>query len=432
MTVQKNSAAELTAQLLEDVVRPCPVIDIHTHIRPAEPCAKDMGEIVFYHYLVTELEAAGVDRARIAGAKSAEEKLALFAGNQRLVSNTVTYWCLRQVLAPFGIDRKEPVTEAALAAAARKLSQSAADPAAARKALVERNKIQKTFLTLNVTEALPKFDASLFAGTLRLDDVLSDLSTASVQALAEVSGEDVADLASFERALGRAAGTFAKSGGRALTAGMPTDEEFVCADRPSAEKLFSKMIKSESPQLCEKIALHSYLLRYCAGLARDLRLPVQLLLGVRRPLPGNAAIPVIRRDLAIRFAGLFNDFSGVRFDLLLSSAVHSQELIAVAKNYPNVSLAGHWWYAFSPPYIRAMLTERLLALPAVKLHGFFSDAYNVEWSAGKLALLRQELARVLAELIISGYLVESQAPEIARALLYENPNRFYGLGLNAE
>lgn len=431
MIVQSQSVAELAAQLLEDVVRPCPVIDVHTHIRPAEPCAKDIGEVVFYHYLVTELEAAGVDRARIEGAKTPEEKLALFAANQRLISNTVTYWCLRQVLEPFGIGQKEPVTEAGLAAAARKLSQTAGDPAAPRKALIERNKIQKTFLTLNITEALPKFDAGLFAGTLRLDDVLSDLTSASIEALGGVTDDSIGDLGAFERSLGKAASSFAKSGGRALTAGMPTDEEFVCGDRPAAEKLFSKVIKGEPLQLCEKIALHSYILRHCVGLARDLRLPVQLLLGVRRPLPGNTAIPVIRRDLAIRFACLFNDFPDVRFDLLLSSAVHSQELIAVAKNYPNVSLAGHWWYAFSPPYIRAMLTERLLALPAVKLHGFFSDAYNVEWSAGKLALLRQELARVLAELIISGYLSESQAPEIARALLYENPNRFYGLGLNA-
>lgn len=97
----------------------------------------------------------------------------------------------------------------------------------------------------------------------------------------------------------------------------------------------------------------------------------------------------------------------------------------MAKAYPNVSIAGHWWYAFSPPYIRGMLMERLLALPAIKLHGFFSDAYNIEWSAGKLSLLKRELARALAELIVSGYLPESQASEIARGLLYDNPARFY-------
>lgn len=427
MNVQSRSVVELASQLLESVVKPSPVVDVHTHIRPTDPCAGDLGEIVFYHYLVTELETAGVSRAKLDAAKTPEEKIALFASSQRLVSNTVTFWCLRQVLKTLNIDPGAELTLDLLTDAARRVKQSPSNGAWPRKLLIEQNNIRKTFLTLNITEPLPTFDASLFAGTLRLDDLLTDISPSSLDRLAEVSGIATGDLSSFERAITERTAAFAKAGGCAVTAGMPTDEEFNSADRPTAEKLFAKARKGESLELAERIALHSYTLDFCVGLARDLRLPVQLLLGVRRPLPGNAAIPVLRRDLSVRFAGLFNNFPGVSFDLLLSSVAHSQELIAVAKNYPNVSLAGHWWYAFSPPYIRSMLVERLLALPAVKLHAFFSDAYNVEWSTGKLSLLRRELAWVLAELIVSGYLTESQAPEIARLLLFENPARFYGL-----
>jgi glucuronate isomerase len=143
------------------------------------------------------------------------------------------------------------------------------------------------------------------------------------------------------------------------------------------------------------------LLTILVGLAGDFHLPVQILIGVRRPLPGGVALPVVRPELVARYATLFHEFSRVSFDLFLASVPHSQELIAVAKNYRNVSVSGHWWYAFSPPYIRSMLMERLLLLPAVKLHAFFSDAYNVEWSVGKVALLRRELAWVLADLIVS-------------------------------
>lgn len=427
MSVQNKSVVELAPQLLESVVNPSPVIDVHTHIRPADPCANDLGEIIFYHYLVTELETAGVSRAKLEAAKTPEEKIALFAASQRLVSNTVTFWCLRQVLRTLEIDPGAELTLGLLTDAARRVKQAPSNGAWPRKLLIERNNIQKTFLTLNITEPLPHFDSSLFAGTLRLDDLMADISPASLDRLAEVSGIATGDLDSFERAISERMAAFAKSGGCAVTAGMPTDEEFSSAARPAAQKLLVKVRKNEPLELAERIALHSYTLDFCAGLARSLHLPVQLLLGVRRPLPGNAAVPVLRRDLSVRFASLFNNFPDVSFDLLLSSVAHSQELIAVAKNYPNVSLAGHWWYAFSPPYIRSMLVERLLALPAVKLHAFFSDAYNVEWSTGKLALLRRELAWVLAELIVSGYLTESQAPEIARLLLYENPARFYSL-----
>jgi hypothetical protein len=154
---------------------------------------------------------------------------------------------------------------------------------------------------------------------------------------------------------------------------------------------------------------------------------LQILIGVRRPLPGGAAVAIVHPGLVSRYAALFHKFSALKFDLFLASAAHSQEMVAMAKNYPNISLSGFWWYGFSPPYIRAMLTERLLALPMVKLHAFFSDAYNVEWSAGKLALLRRELSRVLAELIVSGYLRESQAPEVAKCLLNGNAARLYKL-----
>jgi glucuronate isomerase len=427
LTAQNKNVAELAVQLLESVVAPSPVVDVHTHIHAEKPAAGELGEIVFYHYILTELETAGVSAARLRDAKTTEEKIELFVSSQRLVTNTATYWCLRRVLRTLGIEPDASLTVGALTDAARRVREMSASRSWPHTVLVEQNNIQKTFLTLNVTERLPSFDTTLFVGALRLDDVLSDVSPTVLDRLGEVCGAAIVDLESFERAIGERLASFVKSGGRALTAAMPTDERFVPGDRSVAAKFFAKIRKSEPLEPVERVTLHSYMLRYCVGQSANLGIPVQLLLGVRRPLPGDAAVPVVREDLVTRFASLFASFPGVSFDLLLSSAAHSQEVIAVAKSYPNVSLAGHWWYAFSPPYIRRMLAERLLALPAVKLHAFFSDAYNVEWSAGKIALLRRELAWVLAELIVSGYLTESQAPEIASALLYENPARFYGL-----
>ena len=190
---------------------------------------------------------------------------------------------------------------------------------------------------------------------------------------------------------------------------------------------FDRFLKGKTLGQPERETLHSYLLEFFAGLGSDAQIPMQLLLGVRRPLPGNAAVVAVAPGLVSRYAALFHTFPGLDFDIFLVSAAHSQEAISTVKSYPNLSLTGFWWYAFSPPYIRSMLTERLMALPAVKLHAFFSDAYNVEWSAGKLALLRRELARVLAELMVSHYLSESQASDVARALLLENATRLYKL-----
>ncbi|MBI4165375.1 MAG: hypothetical protein HY508_06535 [Acidobacteria bacterium] len=176
----------------------------------------------------------------------------------------------------------------------------------------------------------------------------------------------------------------------------------VSPSRPTAEKLFETVLRVKPLTAADQSLFHICLLSFYTGRASDLNLPIQLLLGIQRPLPGDGAARAIRTNLVTGYTPLFHKFSEVKFDLLLVSAVHSQEAVATAKNHANTSLSGFWWHAFSPPSIRAMLTARLMALPVVKLHAFISDAHNLDWSAGKLALLRHELSWVLAELIVSG------------------------------
>lgn len=425
--MDKSSVALLAEEILNTIVRPLPVVDIHTHINPIEPAARDVAELVFYHYIVTEMETAGVDRSTLEAAKTVEEKADLFVSSIPLVANTVTFWCLRRVLAQHGMGVETDITKEALLQINQKILSNPSRAAWPRQELVERNNIRKTALTLNITEALPAFDNDLFFGTLRMDDLLNSPGEKTLSRFMSVTGTSIGSLSDFERTVGKRATEFAQAGSKALTAGLPPEAVFVPPDRPAAEKLFDSMIRGKSLTVGDQTLLQNYLLDFFAGLASDLSLPFQLLLGVRRPLPGNTAVSVLHPGLITRYAPLFHKFSKTRFDLFLASVVHSQELVATAKNYSNVSLSGFWWYAFSPPYIRSMLTERLLALPVVKLHAFFSDAYNVEWSAGKLALLRKELSWVMAELIISGYLAESRISEIAESLLSKNAARLYKL-----
>jgi hypothetical protein len=426
-SMDKSSVAVLAEEILNTIVRPLPAVDIHTHINPLEPAARDVGDLIFYHYIVTEMETAGIDRSRLSAAKTVEEKVDLFVSSAPLVANTVTFWCLRRVLAQHGLDVEADITKEALLQINQKIRVNPSRAAWPRQVMVERNNIRNTALTLNITEVLPAFDKEIFFGTLRMDDLLNSHGEKSLSQFMAVTGTSIESLSAFERAAAKRATEFAQAGGKALTAGLPPEGVFVPPDRPAAEKLFDNILHEKSLTLGDQSLLQNYLLDFFASLASDLSIPFQLLLGVRRPLPGNTAVSVLHPGLVTRFAPLFHKFSKTRFDLFLGSVAHSQELVATAKNYSNLSLSGFWWYAFSPPYIRSMLTERLLALPVVKLHAFFSDAYNVEWSAGKLALLRKELSWVLAELIISGYLAESRTSEIAESLLAKNAMRLYKL-----
>ena len=423
-TIQR---AELAEDLLRNLIAGLPVIDIHTHISPLQPGARNLGEVVFYHYVLTELRTAGLDTAAFEKAPL-EHWLRLLEQWHPCVANTSTWWCLRQImelLGAKGFSRRE------LNEADAKLQSRGSDSGWVRQVLVDCCHIQKTLVTLNITEPLPSFDEELFAGALRVDEAVVGLSAATARAISSTANLGCGDLHDYEEATATLVEAFANSGGRTVTIGLPPDAGYSAPGKTLAAKFYSDVLSGGVLTGADRTAFHSYLLRHFATLARELRLPFQMLAGVRRPLPGGVALPVVEAELIARYAGLFHEFSSVHFDLFLASAAASQELVAAARNYPNVNVSGHWWFAFSPPHIRGMLLERLYALPVSKVHAFFSDAYNVEWSYGKIMLYKRELAHVLAEMISGGYLAESQAESVARQILYDNPKRFYRLAEKA-
>ena len=93
----------------------------------------------------------------------------------------------------------------------------------------------------------------------------------------------------------------------------------------------------------------------------------------------------------------------------------------------QIHIAGHWWYTLVPTHMSVQLAERLEILPAPKIGGYFSDAYNAEWSYGKGKLLRTQIARVLTQKVLDGYFPEDTALDAARLLIRDNSVRVYGL-----
>ena len=100
--------------------------------------------------------------------------------------------------------------------------------------------------------------------------------------------------------------------------------------------------------------------------------------------------------------------------------------MAYAWIFPNVLPMGHWWYANVPAFIEPDLRARLQALPKVKLLGYYSDAYKLEFIAPKFNMYRRVLSEVLAEDAIRGrgWSVD-QALELARLILLDNPRRVF-------
>ena len=130
----------------------------------------------------------------------------------------------------------------------------------------------------------------------------------------------------------------------------------------------------------------------------------------------------------IEYAGLFNRYPEVEFTVSTLSATWAHELATLAWIFPNVKPSGHWWYSNIPVQIEHDLRARLEAVPKGKLIGYYSDMYKVEFGLPKFNMYRRMLARVLArDFVEPGRLTESQAVEVARLLLRDNPKRIFGV-----
>ena len=78
----------------------------------------------------------------------------------------------------------------------------------------------------------------------------------------------------------------------------------------------------------------------------------------------------------------------------------------------------------------ALLQRAVLVLPHTKLHAFGGDYGDVpEFVAGHLQIARENVAGTLARLVRRGWLEEEEALALAADWLYNNPNRFFELGL---
>src|SRR5438067_1668067 len=119
------------------------------------------------------------------------------------------------------------------------------------------------------------------------------------------------------------------------------------------------------------------------------------------PLPYETGSRLSQQTIA-QLAQMIGRHPKLRFQCFLASRHANQSLCTLARELPNLSLAGYWWHNFFPDVIRQVMAERLDMLPANRQIGFFSDAYCAEWSYAKAIIVRKQLAHVLAEKIEQG------------------------------
>ncbi|MEW5873144.1 MAG: amidohydrolase family protein [Chloroflexota bacterium] len=202
---------------------------------------------------------------------------------------------------------------------------------------------------------------------------------------------------------------------------------YALVPRAEAEKQFNQVLSDPVNSLGWPAGqpLNDFLFHEFMRFAGQLKLPVQLHTGQLASVYGR-----VERANAAGLATALELHRGVRFDLFHGNWPYMGDLLFLGRNYPNVSIDLCWLHIIDPAYAIELMQRAVLTMPHTKMHAFGGDYGDVpEFTLAHLQIARQNIAAALAGLVEGGWLSQDQALSIARDWLYNNPNRFFDLGL---
>jgi glucuronate isomerase len=436
------------AQDLEQALAEIPVLDVHTHLVGGRLAARGLHDVLLYHMVVTDLYAAGCPSgARLTqypgwpAPQEAHTRIQEALPFLPFIRNTSSFWGVRVILADL-YDWREPIT----ADNWRRLDsliRERADDRVWQHSVLDRLNIRRTG-----TEIARRGDG---ADDDRLQYALEWGFFTRCQ-----WGEFDTALYELERCWGRLPESPAPigSGGRPPTErvirtladvhtavdhyvrSIPYGQVLSTATHVSTDidyqlvsdgEMGAALARRAQAGPVERDVYASYINEaFLTALEKHAgEIVYQFSFGAE-PLPFETGSRLSQRTIA-QVAEIIGRHPKLRFQCFLSSRQANQALCTLARELPNLSLAGYWWHNFFPDVMRQVIAERLDMLPVNKQVGFFSDAYCVEWTYGKAVLVRKQLAGVLADKIENGQYSRADALAVARAILFESPQSLLGM-----
>lgn len=437
---------------LEQALGEVPVLDIHTHLIGGKLGARGLHDVLLYHMVISDLHAAGCPSgARLTQypgwptAQEAHARLEEALPFLPYIRSTSSSWMLRCILADL-YGWYEPVT----ADNWRRLDaiiRERADDRAWHRAILDRLQIQRTGTELARRGAGEDDDRLQYAlewGFFtrcqwgEFDTALYELERCwgrQPESPSPIGGTSrpapertIHTLADVHAALAHYMRSIPYGRLIAMATHVSTDIDYRPVSDSEMERVLARRAEAGP---AERDIYASYVNEaFLTALeAHGDELVYQFSLGAE-PLPFETASRLSQRTIA-QLAEIIARHPKLRFQCFLASRHANQSLCTLARELPNLSLAGYWWHTFFPDVVRQIINERLDMLPTNKQIGFFSDAYCVEWTYGKTMLVRKQLAAVLAQKVTQGQYTRDDALSIARAILYESPQSLLGMAPKA-
>jgi glucuronate isomerase len=417
------------AQELYTEICHIPLIDPHSHIDPRRPTARNLDDILGYHYYTELAHSAGMDKSPLAPGVEPRERVRAILYHMAHFDNTIQYQWFIEIARAFLNYQGQRLSLGDASWLCDTAEELMASPDWETRVLHQAN-IEKVFLTNDFDDTLQGFDRNRYVPCLRTDDLVFHLDKAEVrQRLAKATGIEVGDTPSLRQALGSLFEHFTRHGAKACAISLPPDfaPSFVGDQQLSAAV---RALTQNDPR--DRLVWSRGVFWMLAEQCRTFRLPFDLMIGVNRRVYEHGVHQgqdlFDQRTSLIQYAPLFNAFADVTFCVSVLSGIQNQELVSYSWIFPNVMTSGHWWYSNIPAYIQQDLRARLQAVPKTKQIGYYSDMYKLEFGLPKFNMYRRILAQVLADDFIRPRVyTEMQALELARLLLRDNVRRIFNV-----
>jgi hypothetical protein len=436
------------ARELEQALAEVPVLDVHTHLVGGKLAARGLHDVLLYHMVISDLYSAGCPSGgRLSqypswpSREEAHARIIEAIPYLEHIRNTSSSWGVRLILAdlygwdgPITLDNWRRLDD---------LIRERADDRAASHELLDRLEIRRTGTEIARREkgedddrlqyALEwgfftrcqwgEFDTALYELERcwgRTPESPSPIGTGS----RPHTEKTIRTLADVHDAMTHYVNAIPYDAILSTATHISTDIDFRVVTDSEMESALGRRAEAGP---AERDVYASYIQEaFLTALeSRGDRIVYQFSLGAE-PLPFETSSRLSQETIA-RLAEMIGRHPSLKFQCFLSSRHANQSLCTLARELPNLSLAGFWWHNFFPGAIADVMRERLDMLPANKQIGFFSDTYCVEWTYAKLTIVRKILARVLAEKVVLGQFTREDALSIARAVLFESPQSLLGM-----
>lgn len=409
--------------LIDDI----PVIDIHTHLGTGGVWqARDLTDLLFYHWLGTELRNAGLPEEIWSPTSGGQGTMPLEPRDRvraaipycRNIRNTSNYWAFQGILRDlYGIE--DGLNEDNWQKAFDAVAERASDPSWEVEVL-KRAKIERSAVEFNCK---PRDSAPYF--NYAYAEPLYGAGFGDPRALERMIGKRVETGAELDAALTQTVKRLAvKDDVHALHVWLPAGWRYTRIQDFEIDRLLYYWVNGQTLSGYEQNCLASFTADLMAREASNYKLIVQLFHGSAaygRDLQVGTWHPEFLRTL-IHHVGAHHRTG---YDLFLATRNASHEATSMARMHTNLMVSGAWWHGFTPSTISVFFRDRLEMLPMTRWNAFYSDGYCVEWCYGKLLITKNRLAVTLSELVDEGLIGYDDVAPIARAVLYDNPKREY-------